>query len=133
MTMIRFEMYAQFRTSRKGIWCGSLIEMILKIICQMNLPYRPIHKTRIHQLFEKQRPGLLKRMEGNCIVVRCKPFKKWVRRNVLRFLQTKKEEHAELMKRVEEDFAHEQTLAFEDFVLEEEETREMLEKEGRHE
>ena len=123
--MNRHKWAAMFQTEKKGVWFGTLFELVAFVLAAIpGLPNRPFNRGRIRELFNKQQPGLLRRITSPtgaevAIRVHRKPFVNWVRRNALQLLESKRSrraerEHAELMERVEEDFEYELKLAMDD-------------------
>jgi hypothetical protein len=92
--------------STKGTWSGSLTSLIAMVMG--NLPFeikRKLNADRCHNFFERDKPGLIgyKGGLGFIPVVRKKAFRKWVRQNWTRLIDTVEETHAAATKRLEED------------------------------
>lgn len=84
--------YLALTGERRGEWFGSLKYLAEKVISNMEIDYpREIDNDRLVELFNKQQPGLVERKQYSFVRVNRKPFKAWVKRNVLRFMQTAKD------------------------------------------
>ncbi len=90
-----FSRISSVRT-RKGTAQGSLDILAEYFLRQatFHIPHA-IDGEKLHRLFEKQRPGLVKKYGGCAVRVHIKPFRRWVLQNASRNLETT----AELTKR----------------------------------
>lgn len=106
------------RTNRKGVWLGSLVDLVMYVMIGTNRRQNfSLEPNRVWDLFCKDLPGYLG-MDWRCtavIRVRRKPFVRWVRQNWTRLIQNKVERQQEA-KRIDDDFDFEQRLALEDFI-----------------
>ncbi len=87
---------------RNGYMQGELTMMVSAVLSHLAIEIsRPIDDDLLDKLFEKSRPGVIEGRHG-FYLVHSKPFKRWVRQNVHRFLSTIKQLNAKGTARIRE-------------------------------
>ncbi|OGF70733.1 hypothetical protein A2930_01370 [Candidatus Giovannonibacteria bacterium RIFCSPLOWO2_01_FULL_45_34] len=79
------------RSKHSGIWCGPLQTLAEHVLAglEFHIPHF-VHGDKLHDLYQKQRAGLVKKRHG-VYWVRKKVFAKWVRANATKILWTTRE------------------------------------------
>lgn len=86
---------AMTRTDKKGVRMGPLSDLVYLAMSKMTgLPNRTLDRKNMIALFDRQKPGLIERRKGGCMVVRWKPFAAWAKRNVFGLMESKRRQTA---------------------------------------
>jgi hypothetical protein len=78
-----------WRTSKKGVWQGTLGGMTVSILSTLSIELtRPLNLRRLRELYFKQCRGMIGHDSLGGIIVRVKPFRRWIKQNASKILMT---------------------------------------------